>query len=160
MTGCLLGVSLWVKLPGILAAPALGFVFPRWRDRLAFGASLLVTGALTYVPLLVIDPDIVFRRVLSYQGLVILTSAGVRIWGLQNFLYLTGALPGRVAAAELQRASAVRRAVLRRRVARVSVEGGARRIALAPRARPQSGAPIPVVGARRPDQRVRARRWP
>jgi hypothetical protein len=94
MTGCLLGVSLWVKLPGILAAPALGFVFPRWRDRLAFGASLLVTGALTYVPLLVIDPDIVFRRVLSYQGLVILTSAGVRIWGLQNFLYLTGALPG------------------------------------------------------------------
>jgi hypothetical protein len=53
-----------------------------------------MTGALTYVPLLVIDPDIVFRRVLSYQGLGILTSAGVRIWGLQNFLYLTGALPG------------------------------------------------------------------
>jgi hypothetical protein len=93
VTGCLLGVSLWIKLPGILAAPALGFVFPRWRDRLAFGAALLVTGALTYVPLLVVDPEIVFRRVLSYQGLIILTSAGVRIWGLQNFLYLTGALP-------------------------------------------------------------------
>jgi hypothetical protein len=93
MTGCLLGVSLWVKLPGILAAPALGFAFPRWRDRLAFGASLLVTGALTYIPLLVVDPEIMVRRVLSYQGLVILTSAGVRIWGLQNFLYLTGVLP-------------------------------------------------------------------
>jgi hypothetical protein len=93
LTGCLLGVSLWIKLPGVLAAPALGFAFPRWRDRLAFGASLLVTGALTYLPLLVVDSEIVFRRVLSYQGLVILTSAGVRIWGLQNFLYLTGALP-------------------------------------------------------------------
>jgi hypothetical protein len=92
-TGCLLGVSLWIKLPGVLAAPALGFAFPRWRDRFVFGASLLVTGALTYIPLLLADPEIVFRRVLSYQGLVILTSAGVRIWGLQNFLYLTGVLP-------------------------------------------------------------------
>ena len=93
ITGCLLGMSLWIKLPGLLAAPALGFAFPRWRDRLAFGVSLLVTGVLTYAPLLVVDPEILFRRVLSYQGLVILTSAGVRIWGLQNFLYLTGVLP-------------------------------------------------------------------
>ena len=48
-TGVLLGVSAWIKLPGLLAAPAIGFAFPRWRDRVLCAVTALVVGASTYV---------------------------------------------------------------------------------------------------------------
>lgn len=93
MAAMALGVSLWIKLPGLLVAPALALGFTQWRDRLAFGATASLIGVITYIPLLLSDPDILYTRVLSYPGWIIQTTAGIRVWGLQNFLYLLLELP-------------------------------------------------------------------
>ena len=93
MAAVALGVSLWIKLPGLLVAPALALGFKQWRDRFAFGATASLIGVITYIPLLLSDPGILYTRVLSYGGWIIQTTAGIRVWGLQNFLYLLQELP-------------------------------------------------------------------
>jgi hypothetical protein len=88
-----LGVSAWIKLPGVLAAPALVMGFREPRQRFIFGAVAALTGVLTYVPTLLADPGILYVRVFSYPGQIIQTTAGIRVWGLQNFLDVVRALP-------------------------------------------------------------------
>ena len=80
-TGIALGASLWIKVPGLLALPALLLSFPRWRDRLACGVAAVVTGATTYAPMIVLDPRLLYKRVFGYRGLFLHTTAWEPIWG-------------------------------------------------------------------------------
>ena len=82
-----LGVSLWIKLPTVLAIPALLFFIPDWRKRFQF---LLIAGivALTsYVPALVQDPAIVWKNVFGYRAQILHTTAGVPAWGPRALLF-------------------------------------------------------------------------
>ena len=80
-TGVAVGASLWIKLPGLLALPALVLSFPRWRDRFACGLAALVSGVATYLPVLAVDPGTLYERVFAYRGQAIHTTAGELIWG-------------------------------------------------------------------------------
>jgi len=83
--GALLGASFWVKLPGVLALPALLFALPSWRDRAKFTAAAALVGITTYLPALAADADVVIRAVFLYSGLKIQSTTGVEIWGIQIF---------------------------------------------------------------------------
>ncbi len=80
-TGVALGASLWIKLPGLLALPALALSFPRWRDRFACGCAAAATAVLTYLPMIVLDPVLLYERVFAYRGQMLHTTSGVPIWG-------------------------------------------------------------------------------
>lgn len=100
--GALLGVCAWIKLPGLLAAPAIGFAFSRWRDRVVCALTATIVGAAPLVwiwlsteefvrehPRRVQSGDnVVLERVLGYRGSVI-TEPGIDaswLWGLRNFI--------------------------------------------------------------------------
>jgi len=75
--GMALGASLWIKLPGILALPALMILVQGWRRRFVF---LLVAGATalcTYLPTLIQDFRIVYTDVFGYRGLILQTTGGI-----------------------------------------------------------------------------------
>jgi hypothetical protein len=91
--GVAVGVGLWIKLPVILAAPALLFAFEGWRRRLAFAAATLLVGVSTYLPVLVEAPGLVYERVLAYPGLNILTPGGMPIWTFWSVFGIADALP-------------------------------------------------------------------
>jgi hypothetical protein len=81
--GALLGASLWIKLPGLLAVPALWFALPDWRARAKFTAAAAVVGFTGYAPALAAEAEVVIRAVFLYSGLRIQTTAGIPIWGIQ-----------------------------------------------------------------------------
>lgn len=83
--GALLGVSLWIKLPGVLALPALVFALPSWRHRAKLAAAASLVGIATYLPALTADAEAVIRAVFLYSGLKIQSTTGVEIWGIQIF---------------------------------------------------------------------------
>src|SRR5205807_617560 len=76
-SGAAFGASLWVKLPGILALPALLALFRRRRIRGIFLLAAATSAFLTYLPALVQDYKIVFSNVLAYRGLILQTADGV-----------------------------------------------------------------------------------
>ncbi len=89
--GAVIGVSLWIKLPGVLAVPAFVFFIPRWRKRLIFLSAFAVAGALGYLPILIKSPNVIFTNVLGYKGQPIHTMAGVLVWGpLVFYKYFKG----------------------------------------------------------------------
>ena len=88
-SGAALGASLWVKLPGVLALPALLIFFRRWRLRRVFLLAAAVTASLTYLPALIRDYEIVFTNVFGYRGLILQTPAGVPLWGPSVLLFST-----------------------------------------------------------------------
>ena len=83
--GALLGLSLWIKIPGLLALPVLLLASESWRERFRFAGAFGVVALLGYLPWLLQDPEAVVRAVFLYQGLVIQTTTGMPIWGLQIF---------------------------------------------------------------------------
>ncbi len=112
-TGVLLGVSAWIKLPGLLAAPVFGFAFPRWRDRVLCALIAFVVGVSTYFPTwfearsFVVEhpelvagpikldaasaataPNLVWQRVFLYRGMYIHAPDDPVgwIWGLKSLL--------------------------------------------------------------------------
>lgn len=89
--GAVLGLSLWIKLPSLVAAPALGFAFPRRRDRILCALTTLLVGAASYIPALAQDFPLVWSRIFGYRGLYIHTLANppIWIWGLKNFCFST-----------------------------------------------------------------------
>jgi hypothetical protein len=93
LAGALLGASLWVKIPGILAAPVLAFALPRWEQRFRFGAATVAIGLVTWLPALVADARVVIESVLLYSGLRVQTTSGGQIWGLQIFYPDLAGLP-------------------------------------------------------------------
>ena len=88
-----LGASFWIKLPALLAVPALLFFIPDWRRRIQF---LLIAGAValaTYVPALVQDPAIIWKNVIGYRAQILHTTAGVPAWGPRVLLFSIIASP-------------------------------------------------------------------
>lgn len=85
IAGVLLGLSLWIKVPGILGAPILLLALPHWRARVQFGLGFGICLMLGYGPWLIQDLELVIRSVFFYPGLMIQTTEGIRIWGLDVF---------------------------------------------------------------------------
>ena len=91
--GVAIGVGLWIKLPVVLAIPALFFFFNGWRPRFAFLAAALLTGFSTYLPALFEAPLLVYERVFAYPGLRIETPGGVPIWTIWSIFGVVDAAP-------------------------------------------------------------------
>jgi hypothetical protein len=83
--GAVLGFSLWIKIPGVLALPVLLLAMSNGRERWRFCTAMAATVLAGYLPWLVQDPTAVVRSVFFYSGLMIQTPVGVPIWGLQVF---------------------------------------------------------------------------
>jgi len=80
-----LGASLSIKLPTLLALPAFVLFLPQWRARMQF---LGVAGAVAlagYLPALLADPAVVLGNVFGYRGQLIQTTGGSPIWGTRIF---------------------------------------------------------------------------
>jgi len=88
-----LGVSLWIKLPTVLAIPALFFFISNWRRRFLFLAVAAVAALATYVPALIQDPAIVWQNVFGYRAQILHTTAGVPAWGPRLLLFSIIAAP-------------------------------------------------------------------
>jgi hypothetical protein len=88
-SGAAFGASLWVKLPGVLALPALLILFRRWRLRALFLLAAAVTALSTYLPALVQDYKVVYSNVFGYRGLILQTATGVPLWGPSVLLFST-----------------------------------------------------------------------
>jgi hypothetical protein len=88
--GAALGLGLWVKLPVLVAAPALCLAFPSWKDRLRFSLAAALVGTAGYLPALAMEPRLVVERVVGYGGSGVTTPSGVPIWGLAHTLRIAG----------------------------------------------------------------------
>ncbi|MEY2545449.1 MAG: hypothetical protein QOG48_566 [Verrucomicrobiota bacterium] len=88
-----IGVSLWIKLPIIVAIPALTFAIPKWRQRFVFLGLIMVVGLSTHVPALVQDAPIVWQNVFGYRAQNLHTTAGVPTWGPRVILFSIIASP-------------------------------------------------------------------
>ena len=88
-SGITFGASFWVKLPGILALPALLMFFHRWKPRIIFLSAAFVTAFVTYLPALIQDYKIVLTNVFGYRGLILQTANGVPLWGPSVLLFST-----------------------------------------------------------------------
>lgn len=82
LAGMALGLGLCVKLPALVAAPALCLALARWRERALFVACALVVGALGALPELAQDPGLLWRRIVAYPGTSVVTPRGVAVWGI------------------------------------------------------------------------------
>jgi hypothetical protein len=76
-----LGAGMWIKLPVVLAVPGLLLLVNGWRKKLDFFVLAGVTGLATYLPALLIDPQVVWANVFNYRGQFLHTTAGIPIWG-------------------------------------------------------------------------------
>ena len=88
-----MGTSLWIKLPGILALPALVLLIQNWRKRLLFVAATGIVAISTYLPALVADAQIVIAKVFAYHGVHLRTTANIPVWGIKVLLYSLVAPP-------------------------------------------------------------------
>jgi hypothetical protein len=86
--GCALGMGLWVKLPALVAAPALCLGFARWRDRAIFAACAVCVAAAGALPELAQDPELLYRRIVAYPGTDVVTPRGIAVWGIWYALHL------------------------------------------------------------------------
>ncbi len=90
LAGAVLGVGLWVKLPVLIAAPALLLGFAHGRDRARFAAAAALVGLAGYLPWLAQEPGLLIQRIAGYGGSPIETPAGAVIWGLPAALRFGG----------------------------------------------------------------------
>ena len=88
-SGIAFGAGVWIKVPGILALPAMLTFFRTWRSRLIFATAAAAAATATYVPALIQDYKIVWTNVFGYRGLVLQTSAGIPLWGPSVLLFST-----------------------------------------------------------------------
>jgi Predicted integral membrane protein len=88
-----LGVSLWIKLPIVLAIPAFGLFIPEWRRRFQFLAIAVVVALVTYLPALILDPAIIWKNVFGYRAQILHTTAGVPAWGPRVLFFSIIAAP-------------------------------------------------------------------
>jgi len=91
--GITLGLCLWLKIPGILAAPLLAMALPSWRARLQLSLAAAATALVGYGPWLVQDAEALVRSVFLYPGLMIQTTHGTPIWGMPVFYPALRSLP-------------------------------------------------------------------
>src|SRR5207245_1813693 len=81
------GASLWIKLPGVVAIPALIFFIPKWKHRFVFLAVVGVVALVTYLPALIQDAPVVYKNVLCYRAQDLHTHAGDATGGLRVLLF-------------------------------------------------------------------------
>ena len=81
--GAALGTGFWIKLPGVLAIPALVFFIPGWRKRLMFLFATGMVALLPYLPVLIQDAGVLQANVFGYRGQMLQTTTGVPVWGLR-----------------------------------------------------------------------------
>jgi hypothetical protein len=95
LAGAVFGLGLAIKIPGLLALPALLLALPDWRARLRFAAAAFGVAFFAYLPGLWQDAAALGRAVFLYPGLRIQTTSGTQIWGLPIFLpQIAELLPG------------------------------------------------------------------
>lgn len=82
-----LGVSMWIKLPTILAIPAFVFFIPDWRARFQFLVTAAIVGLASYVPALIQDPEVIWENVFGYRAQLLHTTAGMPTWGPSVLLF-------------------------------------------------------------------------
>lgn len=82
-----LGISLWIKLPGVLALPALVLLIPNRRKQLLFVATTGIAAIASYLPALVADRQIVIANVFGYHGRQLYTTGGIPLWGTKILLF-------------------------------------------------------------------------
>lgn len=82
-----LGISLWIKLPGVLAVPALVLFVQGWRRRIWFLGVVGIVAVIGYFPALLQDAHIIYRNVFSYRARNLQTTAGVSTWGPRVLLF-------------------------------------------------------------------------
>jgi len=83
--GVALGLGLWIKIPGLLAAPALFLVLPDLEARIRFAGALGATALVGFAPALLVDAGALFGAVFGYSGLRIQTTSGGLVFGPQVF---------------------------------------------------------------------------
>lgn len=86
--GALLGLGLWVKLPVLVAAPALCLALPCWPERGRFVLAVCGVGLLGFLPWLVQEPALLVERILGYGGSPVVTPRGIAVWGIAHTLRL------------------------------------------------------------------------
>ncbi len=91
--GVILGLSLWLKIPGILAGPILFFALPNFRQRAHFCVALATVTLTGFAPALLLNARAVVDAVFLYPGLSIHTSSGITIWGIANLYPDVQSLP-------------------------------------------------------------------
>jgi hypothetical protein len=79
--GAAMGAGLSIKLPGVLAFPALFFFVQGWRRRLVFIFTTGITMAFTYLPAVCRDAAVVYKNVFGYHGEIVQTVSGMPVWG-------------------------------------------------------------------------------
>jgi hypothetical protein len=82
-----MGTSLWIKLPGILALPALVLLIQNRNKRLLFLAATGIVAILPYLPALVADAQIVIANVFGYHGRQLYTTGHIPVWGTKVLLF-------------------------------------------------------------------------
>ncbi|MDG2052112.1 MAG: hypothetical protein P8M78_18325 [Myxococcota bacterium] len=85
LAGLMIGLGLWIKIPGVLAAPLLWLAVPHSTGRLKMAASAFSIAIAGYLPWLILDARAVIESVFFYPGLRIQTTQGMPIWGLERF---------------------------------------------------------------------------
>ncbi len=87
LTGICIGFGAWIKIPALFVAPAFGFAFPRWRDRLTCTFVALAVAVSSYLPSLAANPLILWRRIFGYRGFFISTISEppIWVWGFKNW---------------------------------------------------------------------------
>ena len=88
-----IGIGCWIKLPIVLAIPAVVLFVPDWRKRFQFLAVAGSIAVATYVPALIQDPAIVWKNVFGYRAQILHTTAGVPAWGPRVLLFSIIAAP-------------------------------------------------------------------
>ena len=85
--GAALGISLWIKLPGMLAIGALFFFVQGWRKRLLFIVMTGIAASITFLPAVFRDAQAVYANVFGYRGQVIQTTKGMPVWGPRALIF-------------------------------------------------------------------------
>jgi hypothetical protein len=93
LAGVALGVGAAIKLPALLAAPAIFLATRGGRARAVFALCTAAAGAASSLPFVSAEPALAARNVLGYAGSGAATVHGVPIWGVWTALGL-GRLPG------------------------------------------------------------------
>jgi hypothetical protein len=88
--GVALGLGFWVKLPILVAAPALCFAFADWPARARFAACAALVGCATYLPAFAAEPALLIERIAGYGGSDVVTPGGIAIWGVAHTLRFAG----------------------------------------------------------------------
>ena len=93
LAGVALGLGIGIKLPAVLAAPAVFFWLEGWRRRGAFAGALALVALAAYLPEVAREPALLASRIAGYPGSGAQTVHGVPIWGIWTAVGL-GSLPG------------------------------------------------------------------